>query len=251
MKNELAYQLAKPELALAQLVESFWMLKTDAGADKTIMVLPDGRIDVLFSYSATEPFHATLMGLGTEAGPTTLAAGMVMYAVSLRPLAAEYLLQTSVADIVNTARLLPSGFWGITLADLTDLGQFCAKLSTQLLGLLPATIDVRKQRLFATLTATNGTLPVQELAEEAGWSSRQINRYFQQYFGISLKTYCAILRFRASFPQLKAGHLFPELPFADQAHFIREVRKFAGVRPKELARNLDDRFIQFSAWPAE
>jgi AraC-like DNA-binding protein len=90
-------------------------------------------------------------------------------------------------------------------------------------------------------------MTVTELSEKVSWSSRQINRYFNQQFGLSLKAYCGILRFRASFPNIKEGKLFPEQNFSDQSHFIKEVRKLAGVSPKELMKNKNDRFIQFSA----
>jgi len=246
MSNGLEYCAAPPAPALAAVVESFWMLKNTSGTSRPIMLLPDGRIDVLFSQSAPEPFHATLLGLGTEAEPTTFAAGTLICGVSLRLAAPEYLLHTRVAALVNGARVLPVGFWGIMPEDLTDFEQFCATLTDRLLTLLNPAIDPRKRKLFELLYASDGTRPVHELANDAGWSSRQINRYFQDYFGLSLKTYCAILRFRAAFPQLKAGRLFPEQAFADQAHFIREVRRLAGVRPKDLARNENDRFIQFS-----
>jgi AraC-like DNA-binding protein len=251
MDSDLEYQAVKPDVALAAVVERFWMLKSGSSAAKPIQLLPDGWIDVVFSYSKTDPFHIMLMGLGSVADQATLAGETVMFAVSLRLLAAEYLLRTRVADILNGVRPLPASFWNITSADLADFGQFCAKLNSTLRALLPPIIDPRKRRLFELVYASAGTLPVHELATQSGWSSRQINRYFQEYFGLSLKTYCAILRFRAAFPQLKAGRLFPDQHFADQAHFIREVRKFSGVRPKELARNQDDRFIQFSAWPQE
>ncbi|UOQ51446.1 helix-turn-helix domain-containing protein [Hymenobacter cellulosivorans] len=249
--HKLSYEIQPPAATLAPIVESFWRLQTGAVVDKPVLLLPDGRLDVLFSYSRTEPLHVMLMGLGTEAEQVTLAAETVMCAVSLRLPAAEYLLGTRVADILNSARPLPSDFWGITAADLTDFRQFYAKLNATLPTLLSPATDLRKLRLFEQIYATDGASPVHQLAAEAGWSSRQMNRYFQEYFGLSLKSYCAILRFRASFPQLKAGRLFPEQDFTDQAHFIREVRKFAGVRPKDLARNADDRFIQFSAWPQE
>ncbi len=36
-----------------------------------------------------------------------------------------------------------------------------------------------------------------------------MNRYFNQEYGISLKTYCNILRFRASFRHIKEGKLYP------------------------------------------
>ena len=246
MSDGLEYQLTPPPAALAALVESFWTLKNTTATDKPIILLPDGRIDVLFALSCTEPFHATLMGLGTAADTTVFAADTLLCGVSLRLPAAEYLLRTRVADIVDGVRQLPAGFWGIGPEDLTDFGRFCARLGPALQLLGGPVPDPRKRRLFEHLYAADGALPVRELARQAGWSSRQINRYFQAYFGVSLKRYCAILRFRAAFPQLKAGRLFPEQAFADQAHFIREVRRFAGVRPKDLARNEDDRFIQFS-----
>lgn len=246
MSNGLEYRTVSPAPALTAVVESFWLLKNTSAAGRPIMLLPDGRVDVLFSQADAVPFHATLLGLGTEAEPTTFAAGALIGGASLRLAAPEYLLHTRVADIINSARVLPAGFWGISPEDLTAFEQFCTKLTDKLLTLLTPASDPRKRRLFELLYASGGTRPVHELADEAGWSSRQINRYFQDYFGLSLKTYCAILRFWAAFPQLKAGRLFPEQAFADQAHFIREVRRLAGVRPKDLARNENDRFIQFS-----
>jgi AraC-like DNA-binding protein len=90
-------------------------------------------------------------------------------------------------------------------------------------------------------------LSVKELSEKVFWSSRQINRYFQQTFGISLKAYCNIFRFKSSLNHIKKGKLFPELNYADQNHFIREVKKMSGVTPKELSKNQNDRFILLSA----
>ena len=78
------------------------------------------------------------------------------------------------------------------------------------------------------------------------WSKRQISRYFKNRFGLSLKAYCNILRYRASFQQLKEQQLYPEQDYADQAHFIRDVKKYSGVTPKKLAENKNGRFIQLS-----
>jgi AraC-like DNA-binding protein len=117
--------------------------------------------------------------------------------------------------------------------------------------MIKADIDPRKKNLFDLIYASNGAISVKELSEKICWSSRQINRYFQDTFGLSLKTYCNVMRFRSSFGHIKAGKLFPEENYADQSHFIREIRKYSGVVPKELARNRNDRFIQFSTLPAE
>jgi AraC-like DNA-binding protein len=107
-------------------------------------------------------------------------------------------------------------------------------------------IDSRKQKLFEMIYTSNGALSVKELSEKVYWSSRQINRYFREQFGISLKAYCNILRFKASLQHIKEGKLYPEQDFADQNHFIKEIKKFSGVVPKELFKNQNDRFILLS-----
>jgi transcriptional regulator GlxA family with amidase domain len=51
-------------------------------------------------------------------------------------------------------------------------------------------------------------MTVYELSEKAGWSSRQINRYFTKQLGLSLKAYSTILRFRASLEHIAKGNCF-------------------------------------------
>jgi len=92
---------------------------------------------------------------------------------------------------------------------------------------------------------SKGEMSVKELSEKVFWSSRQINQYFNQQFGMSLKAYCNILRFQASLSQIKEGKLFPQLNFYDQSHFIKEIKKHSGVSPKELYKNENSRFLQF------
>jgi len=232
---------------LADFIESFWLLANPTDKPHDIIVLPDGRVDIIFSLSSTGSFQAWLMGVTSIADQVVFQAESVIFAVSLKLSAVEYVFEEGIAGLVNTARELPNGFWDIRSEDLADFDKFCGKLTDTLTPFFSTTQpDSRKQKLFNLLYASNGAVSVQDLADRSGWSSRQINRYFNQYFGISLKAYTTILRFQASFTQIKEGKFFPEQNYADQPHFIREIRRFAGVSPKELNRNENDRFIQFS-----
>lgn len=246
MPDHLNYKYMKPEKALAHFVESFWMLHNQSGNTKEVVVLPDGRIDLFFSQSATEPFHVTLMGLGTQADEASITAKTLTFAISFKALATEYILHSPVSKLVNAAENLPADFWGFSVKDMSDFETFCKKASGKIQSLIPKEIDSRKQKLFDLIYISNGELSVSELSDKVGWSSRQINRYFSQQYGISLKSYCQVLRFRASFQHIKNGTLSPQLNFVDQSHFIREIKKLSGVLPKDLSRNLNDRFIQFS-----
>jgi AraC-like DNA-binding protein len=246
MDKDFEYKLIKPDETLSDFVECFWLLQNHSDSNKDIIILPDGRIDLFFSQSATEPFHVTLSGLETYQDQGTLPGKAIMFAISFKLLATEYVFQNTISNLLNNAELLPSDFWNFNANDLQDFDLFSQKASQKIKSLLPKEIDNRKQRLFNLIYSSIGGITENELSEQVFWSRRQINRYFNQQFGISLKAYCNILRFRASFNHIKEGKLFPEQNFADQSHFIKEVRKLSGVSPKELNRNQNGRFIQFS-----
>ncbi|OJY84652.1 MAG: transcriptional regulator [Sphingobacteriales bacterium 40-81] len=246
MDNDLEYKLIKSDKSLDDFVESFWLLQNHSDNNKNIIVLPDGRIDLVFYKSATKPFKITLIGLGTKYEQATITPKHLAYAISFKPLATEYIFHEKIADLLDAAKNLPTDFWNFSASDLNNFDDFCKKATEKLHSLLPNKIDNRKRNLFDLIYSSNGIFTVQELSEKVFWSSRQINRYFNQQFGLSLKAYCNILRFRASFQHIKEGKLFPQQNFADQSHFIKEIKKLSGVSPKELKRNQNDRFIQFS-----
>ena len=251
MNKDFEYKVTKPDKSLIDFVESFWFLKNKSGNDKEITILPDGRIDMFISQSKTEPFHITLSGIETQPDQATLKSKTIMFAISFKLLASEYIFQNTVSNLLNFATHLPAGFWDFNASDLNDFDAFCKKATQKIQSLLPQRIDPRKQELFELVYSTNGELTVKELSDKVFWSSRQINRYFNKQFGLPLKEYCNILRFRASFYHLKEGKLFPQQNFADQSHFIRDIKKMSGVSPKELKRNENDRFIQFSTLPTK
>lgn len=249
--DSIELETIRPVAELADFVESFWMIRNSSAAEKEIVVLPDGRFDIIFSLAENEEFHATLRGLDTKPEQAVIPEKMVMFAVSFKLLAIEYLLDIKMASILNKGQHLPDGFWGITSDHLDDFEAFCAQVSATMLVLIKPEIDNRKKKLFEQIYLSNGSLTVKELAERVFWSSRQINRYFNEQFGISLKAFCTLLRFRSSLRQIKEGKLYPEQDFTDQTHFIKEVKKFSGVVPKELSKNQNDRFILLSALPKE
>ncbi|MEO8109374.1 MAG: AraC family transcriptional regulator, partial [Ginsengibacter sp.] len=213
--------------------------------------LPDGYFDIIFFSLNNESTKALLVGLATEPSEYVIPAKSVSFAISFKLPAAEYILHTSLQDLLNQEKYLPAGFWNIKLKKSFDFPGFVEAVTSLVKELIHNDIDNWKQKLFETVYNSEGLLTVQQISGEVHWTSRQINRYFNKWFGITLKAYCNILRYRASFKNLKEGKLFPEEHFADQAHFIKEIRKYSGVTPKELAKNENDRFIQLYTLPNE
>ncbi|WP_158826649.1 helix-turn-helix domain-containing protein [Mucilaginibacter lacusdianchii] len=249
MTNAIDFQLVQPVPELSHLVESFWMLENKSDESKQVIILPDGRVDAILSSDA--PHNFSLLGLESKPSRGEIPAKFAMFSISFRPLGVAYLFKNLLPILTDTATMLPADYFGVEINQNQSKHELCTQLTEKLLVIAKKEVDIRKQKLFDLIYASNGAISVKDLSARAGWSSRQINRYFQYTLGVSLKSYCNILRFRASFPHIKQGRLFPEGNFSDQSHFIREIKKYAGVVPKELAKNENDRFIQFSTLPSK
>ena len=246
MNNDFYYKAIETDESLTDFVENIGMFINTSEKAREVVLMPDGRIDLFFMKTGLEPFQTTLIGLETIPEQQDIPANAVAFKISFKPLGAEYLLKTSIADILNSAKVLPNDFWEFTSGDLENFDTFNLKITSKLKELLPAEIDERKRKLFKMVYKSNGEIKIQQLSEEISWSSREINRYFNKQFGLSLNAFCKILRFKASLEHIAKGRLFPELNFTDQTHFIKEIKKFSGVVPSELLKNTNDRFILLS-----
>ncbi|MEO6327642.1 MAG: AraC family transcriptional regulator [Ginsengibacter sp.] len=250
-ENTIDYNIIKPEESLRDYIKFFWRLNNSGNSDKKVVILPDGYFDIIFFSLNNDPTKALLVGLATEPSEYVIPAKSESFAISFKLPAAEYILHTRLQDLLNQQKYLPAGFWNIKLEQSSDFAGLAERITSIVKELITNNIDNWKQKLFETVYYTEGLATVKQISGEVHWSSRQINRYFNKWFGITLKAYCNILRYRASFKNLREGKLFPEEHFADQAHFIKEIRKYSGVTPKELAKNENDRFIQLSTLPKE
>lgn len=246
MDHDFSYNFIKPDEEIADFVESLGTFHNASPESKEVVIIPDGRIDLFFSQSPSEPFHITLLGLETYPEQRQIPSKTTAFVISFKPIAVEYILNTSVADLLNIGKELPNDFWGFKAEDLQDFKFCCQRATQKIKALSPRKTDDRKRKLFELIYSSKGEMSVKELSEKVGWSSRQINRYFTKQLGLSLKVYSTILRFRASLEHIAKGKLFPELNYTDQNHFIKEIKKFSGVAPKELSKNKNDRFVLLS-----
>lgn len=127
LTDNLDYKLIKPKLPLADFVDFFWMLNNNLNEEQEIVVLPDGKIDILFSVSSVEPYRVMLISIGTEAGISAILPSSKIFGISFNLLAVEYILETNVSTFLNSINQLSDNFWGISENDLNDFEKFCQK----------------------------------------------------------------------------------------------------------------------------
>ena len=101
--------------------------------------------------------------------------------------------------------------------------------------------------------ARSGRVRVAGLADEVGWSRQRLWSRFRSQLGLTPKRAAQLVRFDHAAHLLAAGHAAASVAaqsgYADQSHFHREVKAFAGVAPSAVAvapwLAIDD-----VAWPA-
>lgn len=82
------------------------------------------------------------------------------------------------------------------------------------------------------------TIPLETIAAEVGYSHKQLIHIFKKHVGPTPKTYQRIFRFNHALQQMHAAEqidwtdLSYSGGFYDQAHFINEFKKFAGITPE-------------------
>ncbi len=239
------YKEVKPKGFLQNFIQCFWYYQT---TDKAIQhtILPDGCFDLIVEFQQGVLTIVKLTGIWTEPKHLDIPKNKTYIAIRFKLLSAEYLFQREIKTILNTSLSLPFHFWNINSFGNNEFQKFVTTITQQLEKSIDINkIDNRKLKLFDLVYHQNVN-SVSELSEKIFWSSRQINRYFTAQFGFSLKEFFKIVRFKSSYRQLSEGKLYPENSYFDQSHFIKEIKKYSGVTPKELHKNQNDRFLQLS-----
>jgi AraC-like DNA-binding protein len=85
-----------------------------------------------------------------------------------------------------------------------------------------------------------GNITVKELEKSTGYSSRWLNMKFKQQLGFSPKLYASIVRFKTLLAHISVGKdrimddkIYLDY-YYDQAHFIREFKRYSGMTPTEF-----------------
>lgn len=146
--------------------------------------------------------------------------------------------------------VLPSDILKTTLSDLLSSSLFPIQISSLIplftvsyLQFPPLFMQHILSTFTATVSASNHSLSIQQLAQDLSYSERHIRRLFESYIGYPPKTFFRILRFQSSLqeilkmPDRTNSEFINLLAYSDQAHFQREFKTFTTMTPRH--------FIQF------
>lgn len=91
---------------------------------------------------------------------------------------------------------------------------------------------------------SDGLVALGRVQESLGTTERSLQRLFDAEVGVSPRLFARICRFQSAFRKLNEGRfsalgdLAHDAGYADQSHFIRAFKEFAGMGPKEYLKRL-------------
>lgn len=101
--------------------------------------------------------------------------------------------------------------------------------------------------LLATKTISDhrGQIQVQEIARQAGYSERHLNRLFLTQIGMNVKNYARLMRFNYVLKQMQQSPCFfatlsQQAGYFDQAHFDKDFKSISGVTPQTYLEEMSD-----------
>jgi AraC-like DNA-binding protein len=92
------------------------------------------------------------------------------------------------------------------------------------------------------LDLSRGSIRVQQICEQLGWTRKRLVKAFRDEIGIPPKVLARVLRFRRALAELGSrkgidvSQVAVGCGYSDQAHMIRDFKDFSGLTPVELLR---------------
>lgn len=226
------------------------------GAFRREILLPRPTADLLFNLA--EPLYGfdaggrgelrTTRVSGVRAGRlVSVPTGTVdLIGVSLRAESCAELLPVPAHELANAPREGSLVFPGVDavrerLGEERVFARQCRILLDWLTTRLRPDSRARGLRwACAELRRAAGTARLGDLARELALSPRQLRRIFAERVGVGPAAYVRLRRFADSLPLIRRARTLSEAAhaagYADQPHFCREFRAFAGMTPGEYAR---------------
>jgi AraC-like DNA-binding protein len=241
-----------------RLIACVWFLTGRGEHYSPQPVVPDGRLELLVHLG--DPFsrldrdgsihrQAHLLAAGQLSGPIHLAPGnwIDVVGVRLTPAGAHAVLPVSLDQLSNHVVSLREVHRGMAAALETAATRPLCRAGRARLMVKVLAQYVREEpdaRMTAALEflAEGGPGSFDALAARCGMSWRTLERRFLREVGLTPKTYQRVVRFRRAFRMLgetgpgAGARIAARAGYYDQAHLIRDFRRFAGASPSSFFR---------------
>lgn len=239
----MTYRESPPSPHLQGLIAAYWSVDSAAGgALATRKILPDGCADLICDFAGGWP-HMRWVGTMTRAIDVQVRERQDLFGIRFAPGGLFPLLGAPLSLLTDDSvafAALPGPIWQPPLdgwCEDPDFAARCRRADASLLAILPRLQSSGIAGLLQRLSVQSA-LPMSAaaLADDMGVGLRTLQRRFMDHLGVSPRQHLRYLRFeRARQLLLRRDHRSADIAvivgYSDQAHFVREFRRFSGVTP--------------------
>ncbi|HEX2450758.1 MAG TPA: helix-turn-helix domain-containing protein [Gemmatimonadales bacterium] len=241
------YREYAPAPDLAHLVRCFWHITANNAPPTLNRICPDGCADIV----VTGDGEARAIGTMRSPMLMTVAGRVDIFGVRFQPGEALAFFDLPLDTLTDGIAGMDDLGWrsGSTLGDqVASAGPSALRVAIMERLLRARRAACRRGDTPAALRAAIRLLErrdgvgLQQVRNATGASQRTLERQFREMVGLSPKAFGRVARFRRALrdvhrhPRLPYAALAAEAGYADQAHFIREFRSFAGITPAAYVR---------------
>lgn len=251
-----------PSAFLQQYVDCYWLHRLENWDDnfRAQSCLPLGTVELIVQADQNHSHHLNrnnvweksqrvfFAGLYEHSVTWKVAPGSVMFGIRLKPESLIKLFRFPVSSLINVIGDAESLLdpWiksmGEEICGHTNPAPMVAIAEKYLQKRLSAVTDneLRFETACRLLRSHPKDLTIEGLSEQLSIGRRQLERIFKDQMGTSPKTYQRIVRFTHAYRDILQNEnpawtdLTYNHGFADQSHFIRDFKEFAGELPSEF-----------------
>lgn len=245
---------------LSDYIQTIWAMESEADDDvyPRSLIMPDGIVEVIFHYEKPfytwqdgkqflqpENFAISMMRKFVEIGSSG-KTGFI--SVRFYPWGAYHFFNEPIRDFLDQT-IDASMLWGddskVIIQKIKEAGsqekRFRLVEDFFFEKLKQFQKDEEKiNKALKLIRETRGTLSIESVCTETGFSKKQLERKFLSTVGTTPKIFSRITRFLNICQNLNEQksqtltQLTHDCGFYDQAHFIKEFKAFSGFTPKEF-----------------
>ncbi|HBF0311577.1 TPA: helix-turn-helix transcriptional regulator [Clostridioides difficile] len=221
-------------------------------------IIPHGSVTLVFFYDATG-LHSLLFGPTTKPKTVGSIANRcdVILIIEFQPAGFFPLIGIHQSELID--KVVPFSIINTSL-DLEIKKIFNESLSIDKLilkleELLISNIKIEYSYEFILaiqlIIQNSGNISSQEISKKVFYSSRHLNRLFNQYLGLSMKSFSRLVRINKSIKLLNNNktslmYICNELGFYDIPHFIKDFKIVCGITPQKYRANMSDFYSEIA-----
>ncbi|EGT3846006.1 AraC family transcriptional regulator [Clostridioides difficile] len=221
-------------------------------------IIPHGSVTLVFFYDATG-LHSLLFGPTTKPKTVGNIANRcdVILIIEFQPAGFFPLIGIQQSELID--KVVPFSIINTSL-DLEIKKIFNESLSIDKLilkleELLISNIKIEYSYEFILaiqlIIQNSGNISSQEISKKVFYSSRHLNRLFNQYLGLSKKSFSRLVRINKSIKLLNNNktslmYICNELGFYDIPHFIKDFKIVCGITPQKYRANMSDFYSEIA-----